>query len=107
MARGLISNTVSTRNGTLLAAETTGNATDNHYFNNTGRTKLHVRNSGATPRIVTIYVSKTVAGQAVTPITKSIAAATTQVFGPYNTSDFGDVVNVDVAHAELMLRTVD
>lgn len=107
MARGLIANAVSDRDGTALPTETTGNATDNHYFNNTGRTKLLARNSGASGRLVTIHISRTVAGQSVTPITKTVAAGATEVFGPYPVSDFGSVVNVDVAHAELMLRTID
>lgn len=107
MARGLIANAVSDRDGQLLPTETTGDATNNHYFNNTGATKLFVRNSGAGARVVTIYVSRTVAGQSVTPITKSLAAGTTEAFGPYPKTDFGTVVNVDVAHAELLLRTVD
>lgn len=107
MARGLIANAVSDLDGRLLPTETTGDAVNNHYFRNTGKTRLFVRNTGAGARIVTIYVSKTVSGQSVTPITKSLAAGTTEVFGPYPVSDFGSTVNVDVAHAELMLRTVD
>lgn len=107
MARGLIANAVSDANGALLPAETTGDAVNNHYFRNTGKTRLFVRNSGAGARAVTIYVSKTVSGQGVEPIVKSLAAGTTEVFGPYTISDFGSTVNVDVAHAELLLRTVD
>lgn len=107
MPRGVIATVVSLRDGAVLPTETTGDAVNFHYFRNTGKTKLFVRNSGVTPRIVTVYVSRKVLGQGVVPITKTIAAGVTQVFGPYPVSDFGAVVNVDVAHAELMLRCVD
>lgn len=107
MARGLIANAVSDKDGTTLPTETTGDATNNHYFHNTGKTRLLIRNSGATGRLVTVHVARTVAGQGVTPVTKTIAAGATEYFGPYSVNDFGSVVNVDVAHAELMLRTLD
>ncbi len=107
MARGLIANVVSDRDGAELPTETTGDAVNNHFFRNSGKTKLFVRNSGVTGRLVTIYVERKVAGQSVTPITKTIAAGKTEVFGPYAVNDFGAMVNVDVAHAELLLRTVD
>lgn len=107
MARGLIANAVSDKDGALLPTETTGDATNNHYFRNTGKTRLFVRNSGATGRLVTVRVARTVAGQGVTPVTKTLAAGTTEVFGPYSINDFGAAVEVDVAHAELLLRTVD
>lgn len=107
MARGLIANAVSDRDGTTLPTETTGNPTDDHYFNNTGKTRLLARNSGVTPRTVTIHVARKVQGQTVTPITKAIAAGATEIFGPYSVNDFGSQVLVDVDNAELMLRTVD
>lgn len=107
MARGLIANAVSAMTGTALPTETNGDATNQHYFNNTGKTKMHARNSGAGARTVTIYISRTVAGKSVTPIIKSIPAGETHVFGPYDQNDFGTTVNVDVEHAEVKLRTVD
>ncbi len=107
MARGLIANCVSDKDGTALPTPTVGDAVNNHYFNNTGKTKLYVKNTGATPRIVTVKVARTVAGQSVTSITKSIPAGETHVFGPYDTNDFGRTVDVDVAHAELTSYTVD
>ena len=107
MARGLIANVVSDMDGIILPTPTTGNATDNHYFNNTGRTKVFIKNTGASARIATVHVSRTVAGQTPAPITKSIPAGETHVFGPYAINDFGRTVNVDVAHAELTLYSVD
>lgn len=107
MARGLIAHCVSDKDGTALPTPTTGDAVNNHYFPNTGKTKLFVKNTGATPRIVTIKVSRTVAGQSALPVTKSIPAGETHVFGPYAVNDFGRNVDVDVAHAELTSYTVD
>lgn len=99
--------TASKPKGTLLAAENDGDATNHHTLANSGKTKLYVRNSGAGARVVTIAITKQVQGQAVTAITKSVPAGETWVFGPFPVSDFGALVNVDVAHAELKLRGVE
>ncbi len=107
MPRGLIANAVTLKTGTPLPVPSTGNTTDQHYFQNTGDTRLYVRNSGATPRIVTIYVSRLISGQPVQSITKTIAAGVTEGFGPFPLEDFGQSINVDVAHAELTLYTLD
>lgn len=107
MARGLIINVVSDRDGEKLPTPTTGDAVNHHFFNNTGKTRLYVKNTGATPRILTVRLARTIAGQTITPVTKSIPAGETHVFGPYSTNDFGRVTDVDVAHAELTLYTVD
>lgn len=107
MARGQIATTVSDRDGTALPTETDGDAVNNHYIQNTGKTKLLARNSGATPRVVTIHVYRTVQGQTVEPIEKTIPAGETHVFGPYPVNDFGSQLLVDVAHAEVKLRAID
>ena len=107
MARGLIPTTIADRDGTVLPAETVGDATNFHYVQNTGKTKVIVRNTGATPRILTILVYRTVAGQPVTSITKSIAAGASEVFGPYPVNDFGTQLLLNPAHAELVFRAID
>ncbi len=107
MARGLIPTTVSDMDGTLLPAETVGDATNNHYVQNTGKTKVLCRNSGATPRVLTILIYRTVAGQPVTSITKTIPAGETHVFGPYPVNDFGTQLLLNPAHAELLFRAID
>lgn len=107
MARGAINTYVSDRDGTLLGAETDGDATNGHYLQNSGKTKFTARNSGASARIVTIHVAKTVAGQAVTSITKSVPAGEIHIFGPYSVADFGSQVLIDVAHAEVKLRGIE
>ncbi len=107
MARGAIATVVSTRDGVALPTPTTGNATDNHKVTNTGKTKVYVKNTGATPRIVTFRFARTVDNQTVTNRTKSIPAGETQVFGPFDVSDYGQELLIDVAHAELTLYAVE
>lgn len=107
MPRVAVPTTVSDADGTVLPAETAGDATNNMVVQNTGKTKVHVRNSGATPRVLTILIYRTVAGQPVTSITKTIPAGETHVFGPYPVNDFGTQLLLNPAHAELMFRAID
>lgn len=107
MARTAIAGAVSDLDGAVLPAETDGVVADGHYFQNSGRTKLFVRNSGGSPYVVTVQVSRRVQGQTVTPVTKTIPAGETHVFGPYLPADFGTQVNVDVSNAALKLRVVN
>lgn len=106
MARAVIPMTTSTDRGTLLAAEQNGDSVNNHQMANTGREKLHVRNSGAGARTVTFKFAKTVRGQAVTDYIKSIPAGETWVFGPFDTENYGTTLLVNVEHAEVKLRAV-
>ncbi len=107
MARGQISSAVSARTGTKLLDEVNGDPVNNHYVVNTGKTKLLIRNSGATPRTVTIRLFRTVDGQSVTSKTKAIPAGETHVFGPYPKNDYGTQLLIDVDNAELKLRAVE
>lgn len=107
MARGPIATFVSARNGTQLGTETTGDVSNGHYLQNSGKTKFTARNSGASPYTVTIGFQRTVQGQSVTPIVKTVPAGETHVFGPYSTADFGSQVNVDVNNAAMMLRGIE
>lgn len=109
MARGQIVATVSTRSGVALPAETNGDATNGHYVQNSGKTKVHVRNSNgsATARVVTFKLYRTVDGLGVTSRTKSIPAGETHVFGPFPKDDYGSQLLIDVDNAELKLRAVE
>ena len=108
MARSAIPTVTSTTKGVILPAELTGDATNNHYLQNSGREKVHIRNSNgaATARTVTIRFNTTVDGQGVTAFAKAIAAGDTQVFGPFDTAIYGTQVQIDVDNAELKLRAV-
>lgn len=106
MARAVIPVTTSTNKGALLVAEQNGDAVNFHQLANSGREKLHVRNSGAVSRTVTFKFAKQVQGQAVTDQTKAIPAGETWVFGPFPTEDYGTTMLINVDNAELKLRAV-
>lgn len=106
MPRVNIPVTTSTVYGATLPAATAGNATDNMVIANSGRERFIARNTGATPRLVTIRFSRTVRNQAITSITNTIAASAEVVFGPYPVDDFGTLLQVDVAHAEVTFRAI-
>lgn len=107
MARGQIPATVSTRAGVALPAETNGDATNFHYVQNSGKTKILVRNSGVVARTVTVHLARTVDGQQPANRTKAIPAGETHVFGPYPKDDYGTQILIDVDNAELKLRAVE
>lgn len=106
MARAQIPVSTSTTKGVLFVAEQNGDAVNHHQLANSGREKLHVRNSGAGARTVTIKFSKQVDGQAVADYVKSIPAGETWVFGPFPTENYGTQVLINVEHAEVKLRAV-
>jgi hypothetical protein len=109
MARIAIVPVVSDRDGTALTPEVNGDPAENHYVQNSGRTKLLIRNSNgaAQARTVTIRLSRTVDGQTVASKTKAIAAGATEVFGPYPQDDYGTQLLIDVDNAELKLRAIE
>lgn len=108
MARSAIPTVASTTKGVILPAELTGDATNFHYLQNSGKEKVHIRNANgaATARSVTILFNVTVDSQAVTSYVKSIAAGDTQVFGPFPVEVYGYQVLINVDNADLKLRAV-
>lgn len=94
-----------TRAGVANATEVDGDATNNHQVVNDGRVFVEARNSNATStaRTVTVHVERTVDGQAVASRTNSIAAGATERMGPWPVADYGNLLLVDVDHAELKL----
>jgi hypothetical protein len=107
MARGAIATFVSSRTGTMLGTETTGNTVDGHFLQNSGKTRFTARNSGASPYTVTIGFSRTVQGQTVTPMVKTIPAGETHFFGPFPTADYGSQIKIDVNNVAIMLRGLE
>lgn len=94
-----------TKAGVAPAAETNGDATNNHTVANDGRTVLLVRNANvaSTARTLTVRLPGAVDGQAITPRTYSIPAASSRYIGPFNATDYGTSMQVDVDNAELKL----
>lgn len=96
---------VRTGAGTAPAAETNGDATNNHTVANDGKTFLLVRNANAssTARTLTVRLAGGRDGQSITPRTYSIAAGASRYLGPWPVSDYGSTMQVDVDNAELKL----
>jgi hypothetical protein len=97
-------NTLS-RAGIAVPTETTGDATNNHTIPNDGSVFLLVRNSNgaSTTRTLTVRLSKTVDGQAVTSRTYPIAAGTSRYIGPFPPDVYGSSLLIDVDNAELKI----
>lgn len=104
MARTAVPVTSFTRAGALVPTGVPGDATNGHAVENGESMGLVVTNTGATSHSLTINLSRTVDGQAVSPRVIPIAAGETRAFGPFSPADYGTSLLVDVDHAELTLR---
>lgn len=104
------------RDGVLIGAlgtEVTGDASNNHYFKNTGKETLSARNSGATTRTVTIAFGPTVDSKTVPARTITLLANEHKQAGPWPEGLYDQVsgteqgfCHVDVDHAEVMLQVL-
>ena len=105
MARTAVPVTEITRAGVAPAAETNGDAVNNHSVSNDGRVVLLIRNSNgsATARTLTVNFAKDVDGQTITPRTDSIATGASRYIGPFDVATYGRTMSIDVDHAELKL----
>lgn len=106
MPRVAVPVTQSSRAGTVLPAATTGDATNNHSVANDGRVILLVENTGASSRNITFYTTVSVDGLTAPTRVEAVPAGETQLFGPFPVNDYGSTLNVDVAHAELVLNAI-
>lgn len=105
MARVNIPVTLLSTAGVAPAAEVNGDPTNNHSVSNDGRTFLLVRNSNgaATARTLTLIIAGAVEGQTITPKTISIPAGASRYVGPFNQTNYGSLMSVNVDNAELKL----
>lgn len=108
MARTLLVKTTLTDNGwptdgvtaTFAAADTV----NDNYFVHTGKEIVVARNSGASPRTVTIN-SVAVNGRTGDITADSIAAGATHVYGPFDITGFRQTdgnINLEADHAEVL-----
>ncbi|MDX2793984.1 hypothetical protein [Streptomyces scabiei] len=106
MPRVAIPVTSASRAGVTLTP-TTGDPVNNHYVDNDGRTGVIVENTGSTvSRTVTFKISRTVDGQAVTPRAEVLTVGQKQLFGPFDVSEYGGRLQIDVDNAELKLTPI-
>lgn len=106
MARAAIPTSTSTTKGVKRATAATGDTVNGHYLANSGRERLHVKNTGASAYTVTIKFNKTVDGQSVADYVKSIPAGESWTFGPFDTENYGTQVLIDVNNAAITLDAV-
>lgn len=87
-------------NDGLKATYTSGDATDDHEFqNDRGDVFLHVLNGGASACVVDIITTYTAAGLALDDAGGSVPAGEDWFFGPFNPALFNQstgLVNVDI-----------
>ena len=92
------------RGGVAPATPTTGDPTNNHSVANTNSNViLLVANSDSASHTVTIHLSETVDGQAVTSRTVAIPATNSRYFGSFPAGQYGSTLLVDVNDTHLVL----
>ena len=85
----------------------TGDSTNNHTVLNNGSNWIEAKNTngGSTAHTVTVHISETVDGQAVTSKTYSVPAGDTMRIGPWPVKTYGSSVLVDVNSNEFSLTS--
>ena len=114
MARVNVPVVAMSRSGVLLGSlgtEVDGDSVNGHYFENTGKEFLTLRNNAGTTRTVTLKVGATVDGQAVVDPTVTLLANEHKIVGPFPEGIYdqtsGDElgnVQIDVDHADVKLQ---
>jgi archaellum component FlaG (FlaF/FlaG flagellin family) len=104
MPRVNLPHTQISRAGIAPGSEVTGDPSNNHSTANDGKVFLLARNSGSgSARTVTLKIPTVVDGQAVASRTVSVPISSSKYIGPFPPGDYGNVLEVDVDHAELKL----
>ncbi|MET9128173.1 hypothetical protein [Streptomyces sp. NPDC004528] len=98
--------TFADRSGTTLTP-TTGDPVNNHSVQNDGHTGVIVENTGSTvSRTVTFRIARKVDGFAVASRTEVLTVGQKQLFGPFDVSEYGGKLQIDVDNAELKLTPI-
>ncbi len=106
MPRTAVAVLSASRAGTPLVP-VTGDPVNNHVIVNDGHVGVIVKNTGSTvARTVTFRIVRKVDGFAVTSRTETLAVAEEQLFGPFDVSEYGGKLLVDVDNAELKLTPI-
>ncbi|MGW1998537.1 hypothetical protein [Embleya sp. NPDC001921] len=103
MARVNVPVTTVTRAGVATATPIPGDATNGHSVVNNGRTKVVVKNTGATSRTVSFVITKLTDGETPPAKTFTLAAGAERSYGPWPTDFYSKVLQINVSHAEVTL----
>ena len=93
----------------VLVAATAAHATDKEQTLLTGREILLARNSGATPRVVTITSKADTTTGRVGDVTATVAAGAIRMFGPFDQDGFRQsdgMLYFEAAHAEIIWSVI-
>lgn len=87
------------RAGVAPTAEAAADNTNGNVVPNDGSTWLEVTNGGGSSATVAVAFTQTVDGQAVTPVSHTIAAAGKLRLGPFPVGDYGPVLHFTASAA--------
>lgn len=108
MARTALTVTAASKAGTVLPAATAADVANGNSFPNDGKTIVLATNTNgaSTARTVTITVTGAIDGFAPAPRTISVAAGTTRILGPYETTNYSSTLQISGDHAELTFQVI-
>jgi hypothetical protein len=108
MPRTALTVTQATRAGAVLPAATAGDVANGNSVANNGQVILIVKNTNAstTARTITFRLVRTVDGLTAPTRVESIPAGETQVFGPFDPTDYGPSLAIDPEHAEVTIQAI-
>lgn len=108
MPRTALTVTQATRAGVVLPAATAGDVANGNSVANNGRVILLVTNTNAstTARTITFNTVRTVDGLTAPERVESIPAGETQLFGPFDPTDYGPSLAIDPEHAEVTIQAI-
>lgn len=108
MARTPVPVSAITRAGLTAPAETAADTVNGNSVANTNQNViLVVRNAdGAAPHNLTLHLAARVDGQAPADRVVAIAATVTKYFGPFSRAEYGSVMTLDGADANLKITAL-
>ena len=95
------------RGGDAAPTVQDGDPVNHHQVLNSGRTVVVVQNAGVSPVDVTFETPGTVDGLAVADRVVSVAAGTTLYFGEFGPRQYGGMLLIQVASADLKLWAIE
>lgn len=108
MPRTNINVVQTTRAGVTLTTGTAGDVANGNTVANNGRVALLLKNTNAssTARVLTIAITEKVDGQSVAARTVSVPAGALVGVGPFDPSEYGGRLQLNVDNAELLILPI-